>query len=408
MGQKVVPPPPDRPSVVVMPFENLSGAGDELLADGFVEEITATLSRVRDFFVIARQSAFAGKERFADVRQLGQELGVRYVIQGALRRSGSNVRITVRLVEAESRTLLWTERYEGNTTDVFSLQDRIAEQVAGAMHPALVQAEIEAAKRKPPGSLKAYELVLQAQAKMWKRVESENRDAIRLLNQAIATDPHYGRAYALQAWCHSQNVVYLWTVEADRERQVIRKAIDAAAPLIGDDPLAMTALGAALGQSLEERDRARTYIEAALALDPNSAWAWARRGWIILQDEEFEAAKKCFEKALRLSPLDPLAFNFRFGIATCLGHMEEYEQASRLLRELLNLYPDVTWGHRMLAAFAALAGDMETARASVKALLEAQPSASIVLMKHNHPSRNTPGIFNRLLKGWRLAGLPEE
>jgi TolB-like protein/Tfp pilus assembly protein PilF len=408
VGENTVRPLPDRPSVVVMPFENLSGAEDELLADGFVEEITATLSRIRDFFVIARQSAFAGKERFADVRQLGQELGVRYVIQGALRRSGTNVRITVRLVEAESRALVWTERYEGSTTDVFSLQDRIAEQVAGAMHPALVQAEIEAAKRKPPDSLKAYELLLKAQSKMWKRVESENRDAIRLLNQAIAINPHYGRAYALQAWCHSQNIVYLWTVEAERERQLIRKAIDTAAPLIGDDPLAMTALGAALGQSLGQGDRARTYVEAALALDPNSAWAWARRGWNIVQDEDFEAAKKCFEKALRLSPLDPLAFNFRFGIATCLGHMEQYEQASRLLRELLNLYPDVAWGHRMLAAFAALAGDMETARASVKALLDAHPHASIALMKRNHPGRNTPGIFNRLLKGWRLAGLPEE
>src|SRR6476469_940678 len=121
------------------------------------------------------------------------------------------------------------------------------------MHPALLQAEIEAAKRKPPDSLKAYELLLQAQSKMWKRVESENRDAIRLLHQAIAINPHYGRAYALQAWCHSQNIVYLWTVEAERERQLIRKAIDAAAPLIGDDPLAMTALGAALGQAWGKR-----------------------------------------------------------------------------------------------------------------------------------------------------------
>ena len=317
---------PDRPSVVVMPFDNLSGPEDELLADGFVEEITANLSRVREFFVIARQSAFAGKERFADVRRLGEELGVRYVIQGTLRRSGTTLRITVRLVEAKSRALVWTERYEGSTTDVFPLQDRIAEQVAGAMHPALVQAEIQVAKRKPPDSLRAYELVLQAQSKMWKRVESENRAAIRLLDQATVIDPHYGRAYALQAWCHSQNVVYLWTVEAERERQLIRKAVNAAAPLIGDDPLAMTALGAALGQSLGEGERARSYVEAALALDPNSAWAWARLGWIIVQEEGFQEANKCFERALRLSPLDPLAFNFKFGIATCLGHMEQYRR----------------------------------------------------------------------------------
>lgn len=399
---------PDKPSVVVMPFENLSGADDSFLIDGFVEEITATLSRIRDFFVIARQSAFASKEIFADVRQLGKELGVKYVVQGAGRSSGSNIRITVRLVEAESRTLLWTERYEGSTTDVFSLQDRIAEQVAGAIHPALLQAEIEAARRKPPESIKAYELFLQASAKMWRRVESENREAIALLNQAIAVDKQYGRAYALLAWCHSQNVVYLWSVDAEAERRLIRKAVDTAVPMIGDDPLAMTALGAALGQSLGKHDRARTYVDAALALDPNSAWAWARRGWIILQLEEFEAAKQCFERALRLSPLDPLAFNFRFGVAACLGHMEEYGEASQMLRDILNRYPEVVCGHRMLAAFAALAGDLETARASVKALRKAHPHVSIAVMRSHHPSRGTPRIFDRLLKGWRLAGLPEE
>lgn len=398
----------DKPSVVVMPFENLSGTDDSFLIDGFVEEITATLSRIRDFFVIARQSAFASKEIFADVRQLGKELGVKYVVQGAARRSGANVRITVRLVDAESRKLLWTERYEGSTNDVFSLQDKIAEQVAGAIHPALLQAEIEETRRKPPESLRAYELFLQANAKMWKRVESENREAIVLLNQAIAADRQYGRAYALLAWCHSQNVVYLWSLDAEAERKLIRKAIDSAAPIIGDDPLAMTALGAALGQSLGEHDRARVYVDAALALDPNSAWAWARRGWIILQLEEFEAAKQCFERALRLSPLDPLVFNFKFGVASSLGHMEEYGQASQMLREILNRYPEVVWGHRMLAAFAALAGDLETARASVQALLNAQPRVSIAVMRSHHPSRNTPRMFDRLIKGWRLAGLPEE
>jgi tetratricopeptide (TPR) repeat protein len=188
----------------------------------------------------------------------------------------------------------------------------------------------------------------------------------------------------------------------------VRQAIGAAVPLIGDDPLAMTALGAALYQGLNENSRARSYVEAALALDPNSAWAWARRGWIIKQFAEFDAAQECFERALRLSPLDPLAFNFKFGIASCLGHTGRFVEASQMLQELLNRYPESAWGHRMLAAFAALAGDEETARASIKALLVAQPHASIAVMKRNHPARNTPSIFNRLLEGWRLAGLPEE
>jgi tetratricopeptide (TPR) repeat protein len=333
---------------------------------------------------------------------------VRYVVQGALRRAGDHVRITVRLVEADSRALIWTERYEGSTADVFSLQDRIAAQVAGAMHPALLQAEIAAARRKPPESLKAYELVLQAQAKMWNRSESENRAAIALLSQAIAIDAEFGRAYALLAWCHSQNIVYLWALDSEREREAVRLAIAKAMPLMGDDPLAMTAIGAALYQGLNENTRARAYVESALALDPNSAWAWARLGWIVEQFEEFDTARECFEKALRLSPIDPLAFNFRFGIASCLGHTERYAEASRMLRELLDRYPESAWGHRMLAAFAALGGDRETARSSMKALLQSQPHASIAVMKRNHPSRNTPRIFNRLVKGWRLAGLPEE
>jgi tetratricopeptide (TPR) repeat protein len=197
-------------------------------------------------------------------------------------------------------------------------------------------------------------------------------------------------------------------MDTERERQIVRQAIDAASPIIGEDPLAMTALGAALYQGLNENSRARSYVEAAIALDSNSAWAWARLGWIVEQFEEFEAAKECFEKALRLSPLDPLAFNFRFGIASCLGHTERFEEASLMLRELLNRYPESAWGHRMLAAFAALGGDMETARSSIEALLRSQPHASISVMKRNHPSRNTPSIFDRLVKGWRLAGLPEE
>jgi len=404
------PPPSAKPSVVVMPFEMLSaGPGsDDYVADGIVEEVTATLSRIRDFFVIARQSAFASREKFADVQQLGKDLGVKYVVQGTLRRAGDQLRVSVRLVEAESRALLWTERYDGSADDLFLLQDRIAEQVAGAMHPALLQAEIESAKRKPPGNLRAYELLLQSYPKLWRRAGKENAEAIDLLNQAIAIDPLYGRAHALLAWAHSQNVVYLWSLDAERERRLARQAVMAAERLIDDDPLAMTALGAALGQSLGEGERARSYVETALSLDPNSAWAWARLGWILVIDEQLERAKYCFERALRLSPVDPLAFNFKLGVATCWGHLERYELAIPIFQEILARYPEIAWAHRMLAAFAALAGDIDMAHRSLDALLKAQPKASIALMRIQHPGRNSPKLFARLVKGWRLAGLPEE
>ena len=202
---------------MVMPFDNLSGQGDEYLVDGVVEEITSALSRVRDFFVIARQSAFTYKGRFVDVREVGRQLGVNYVVEGTVRRGGDRLRISVQLVDAEMRTQLWSERYEGATKDIFEFQDRIAAQVAGAIHPAIRSAEIELSKRKPPSSLRAYDLVMRAYPNVWGQNKEANWQAIALLEEAIAIDPTYGRAHALLAWCHAQNVTYVWTQKPGHE-----------------------------------------------------------------------------------------------------------------------------------------------------------------------------------------------
>ena len=200
-----------QPSIIVMPFENLSGVADEYFVDGVVEEITSALSRVREFFVIARQSAFTYKGRFVDVREVGRELGVRYVVEGTVRRGGDRLRISVQLVDAETRTQLWSERYEGANTDIFAFQDQIAAQVAGAINPAVRNAEIDFVRSKPPGSLRAYDLVLQAYPKIWSQDAGDNREAIALLDRAIEAEPQYGRAHALLAWCHSREIVYLWS-----------------------------------------------------------------------------------------------------------------------------------------------------------------------------------------------------
>ncbi len=196
----------DHPSVVVLPFENLSGPDDEFLVDGVVEEITAMLSRVRSFFVIARQSAFAYKGRRVDVREIGREFGVSYAVEGTVRRAGDRVRIFVQLADTGTRAQLWSERFDRAASDIFELEDEIAARVAGAVRPALLYAEIEAARRKPPGSLRSYELVLTAYPKIWSATAEGNRQAIALLKEAIAIDPDYGRAHALLAWCHSQEV----------------------------------------------------------------------------------------------------------------------------------------------------------------------------------------------------------
>jgi len=398
----------NQPSVVVMPFDNLSGEADVYFADGVVEEITAALSRVREFFVIARQSAFTYKGRFVDVREVGRELGVQYVVEGTVRRGGDRLRISVQLVDAETRAQLWSDRYEGAATDVFAFQDRIAAQVAGAINPAVRAAEIEGVHRKPPGSLRAYDFVLQAYPKMWGRDAAGNRQAIAMLEKAIAAEPGYGRAHALLAWCHSQDVVYLWSADPEKSRCDARAAVDAAAPLIGDDPTALAAVGAAVSQCLDDLDRAAAHIEAALALDPNNAWAWARYGWLAIYREEYDAAIERFERALSLSPLDPLTFNLRLGIGSAMAEKGEYETAVRILREVLNKNPHLTWPYRQLAWVAALAGDLPTARDAMARLRAAHPNVSIALMRVCHPSRNSPRKFDPMVTGWRMAGMPEK
>jgi TolB-like protein/Tfp pilus assembly protein PilF len=398
----------DQPSVIVMPFDNLSGAEDEYFVDGVVEEITSALSRVREFFVIARQSAFTYKGRFVDVREIGEELGVSYVVEGTVRRGGDRLRISVQLVDAGTRNQLWSERFEGATTDIFAFQDQIAAQVAGAIHPAVRNAEIDVARRKPPGSLRAYDLVLQAYPKIWSQSPQDNGQAIAILKSAIATDPSYGRAHALLAWCHSQDVVYLWSSDPEASRQSARTAVDMASGLISDDPTAMAAVGSAISQCLDDLPRAASYIESALALDPNNAWAWARYAWLAIYQDEPDRSIERFQRSLALSPLDPLEFNLRMGIALARGLKGEYVQTAKLIQEVLNKHPKVTWAYRQLAYVSALAGDLPTARDAIKKLLAAHPSASIELMKRCHPSRHMPRVFNLMLKGWRLAGLPEK
>lgn len=331
----------DQPSIVVMPFDNLSGQSDEYLVDGVVEEITAALSRVRNFFVIARQSAFTYKGRFVDVRSVGRELGVTYVVEGTVRRGGDRLRISVQLVEAEMRTQLWSERYEGAIQDIFEFQDRIAAQVAGAVHPAIRSAEIEVAMRKPPSSLRAYDLVMRAYPYLWGHNKDAIKRAIPLLQDAIGIDPTYGRAHAFLAWCHAQNLGYIWTEEPENDLECALSAIEAAAVSIDDDPTALTATGGALSHC-GDQERASAYLERALALDPNNAWGWARYGWVASYKGQPDRARERFERAMTLSPADPLAFNMRMGLALSLALAGDLAEAVSIAREVVNKHPEVS------------------------------------------------------------------
>jgi TolB-like protein len=396
----------DQPSVVVMPFDNLSGGADEYFADGVVEEITAALSRIRDFFVIARQSAFTYKGRFVDVREVGKALGVKYVVEGTVRRGGDKLRISVQLVDAETGMQLWSERYEGAATDLFEFQDQIATKVAGAMHPAVRRAEIDSARRKPPSSLRAYDLVMRAFPKLWGENADAINEAIAILGQAVAIDPSYGRAHALLAWCHALKLVYIWSPAADRDIAAARRAIEMAAGSIGDDPTALTAMGAALSLC-GEQERASAVIEHALALDPNNAWAWTRFGWVAFYREEPDRAMERFERAMTLSPLDPFSFNARIGIAGSLvlaGHVSE---GLAIAVDVINKHPEVTWAYRQVAAWSAMNGDLETARWAARKLLSAHPDFTIKRYMALPAFREMSSFRARMAAGMRQAGLPE-
>jgi TolB-like protein len=394
------------PSIAIMPFDNLGDPSDGYFADGVVEEIASTLSRIRDFFVIARQSTFTFKGRFVDAREVGRALGAAYLVEGTARRDGDRLRISVQLVDAVTLTQLWSDRYEGANTEIFAYQDRIAAQVAGALNPAIRRAEIEAARRKPPASLRAYDLVMRAFPKLWGHNASAIKEAIPILQDAVRIDPKYGRAHALLAWCHALNATHLWTSEPDGEVAAARRAIDATTGLIDDDPTALTAAGAATGLC-GDQEGASASLEHAIALDPNNAWAWARWGWTGIYSAQPQQALERFEKAMKLSPLDPFAFNTRIGMASALACLGNPVEAVTIAKDATKKHPEVTWAYRLLASWAAMAGDMETARSAAHKLLADNPNFTIRGYLKIPGFQNMPEYRDRLVRGLREAGLPE-
>ena len=296
----------------------------------------------------------------------------------------------------------------GAATDILAFQDRIAAQVAGAIHPAVRDAEIEVARQRPPGSLRAHDLVLRAHPLIWAQNAADNEAAVAMLRQAVKTEPSYGRAHALLAWCLSQSVVYLWTKDPDADRRAATEAVEVATHLIGDDPTALAAVGAAISQSLEDLDRAGTFIEAALTLDPNHAWAWARYGWLAVFRNEPDAAIERFERSQMLNPLDPMAFALRVGIAMALSAKGETTEAARIIREVLHQRPETSWANRHLAFLLAEAGDIDGARQAIARLRKSLPDVSVKRMRECHPSRLRGERFERMIRAWRAAGLPEE
>lgn len=368
---------PDKPSIAILPFDNMSNdATQDYFADGVVEAITASLSRIRSFFVIARNSAFVYKGKPKNVREIGRELGVAYLLEGSVQRSGGRVRITVQLIETSGGSHLWAEKYDGALDDIFELQDRITEQVAGALQPSIRLAEIERSRRKRPQDVGAYDYTMRALPHVWMLEEDEARKALNLLDEALQIDPDFPIALALAAWCWAQRSVYNWHEDADEAQAEAMKRAEHAASLSNDDPLILAVLGA-VQTFARHYGTARILLERAVALDPNAAWALSRLGWLEVYTDRPEAALLHFERALRLSPLDPINFNNHVGIASAYQVAGDDNTAADIFIRGLEERPHAYWIHRNLAPALLAAGRLEEARISCDALLEAYPGLTI-------------------------------
>ena len=359
---------------------------------------------MRSFFVIARNSAFTYKGKAVDVKQVSRELGVRYVLEGSFRRDRGRVRITAQLFDATTGNHIWSDRYDGSVEEIFELQDRITESVVGAIQPSILLAEIERTKRKRPESLDAYHYVLRAFPHVWALDETANAMALGYLNRAIEIERDYPLALALAAWCHARKITYNWTTALEETKAEALRLARLAGGMQNDDPLVLTMLCAA-HSVIGDLDVASALIEKALALDPNSAMAWNRSGWLNTYLIRPEIAIEHFQRAIRLSPFDPMNFNCLLGIGNAHFAASRYEEALLWWRKGMLERPDLTWPLRPMAASLALLGRLSEAQEVVRQLRRGYPDITISKIMAIVPHRGD--YVRRYAEGLRKAGLPE-
>ncbi|OMQ43761.1 winged helix-turn-helix domain-containing protein [Ensifer sp. 1H6] len=398
---------PEKPSITVLPFQHLSGDPDqEYFADGVVEDIITALSRIRWLFVIARNSSFTYKGRAVDVKEVGRELGVRYVLEGSLRKAGNQVRITGQLIDATTGAHLWAERFEGALDNIFDLQDQISASVVGAISPQLERVEIERAKRKPTESLDAYDYYLRGMAKLHIGTHDAIEAALALFYKAIELDPDFASAYGGAAWCHFWRKLNGWMVDRNHEIAEGVRLARLAVELGRDDAVALTRAGHALGHLAGDLDGGIALIERARLLNPNFAPAWFLGGALRVFRGETANAIEDLAHAVRLSPLDPEMF--RMEAATSLAHFFDgrFDSASSWAEKALGNLPSLLVAVALLASSNALAGRLEEARQAMQRLRTLDPSLRIANLKDWLPIHR-PEDLARFADGLRLAGLPE-
>jgi len=396
------PPLPDKPSIGVLPFENMSGDPEqEYFVDGMVEEIITALSRFKWLFVIARNSSFTFKGKAVDVKEVGRRLGVRYVLEGAVRKASGKVRITGQLIDAVTGAHIWADRFERDLTDIFALQDEVTVAVVSAIQPKLLQTEIAMATRRRPENLTAYDYYLRALPQFYLSTREGLAEAIRLAHRALELDPQFGLVAALAGGCHMQNVLFGYAVDPQFERKEAVRLFRLALSLDDSDPeiLAWAAIISAFmvgdcESSVEMADR-------AVALNPNSLLAWGSRGHVYRIAGLLEEALRSFECAIRTSPVDPRLHLTLVGMAQALIELRRFDEAIVAGKKALRQNPSFSPAYRCLAsAFAHLGRDAEAREAATR-LLEVDPGFTI------SAGIARGGTAKLVIEGLRKTGLPE-
>jgi TolB-like protein len=400
---------PEKPSIALLPFSNLSGdPNQDYFADGMADDLAISLGRIPWLFVIASSATSRYRGHAVDARQVGAELGVRYVLRGSVRRSNRRLRIVVQLTDASHGRHIWSDRFEGDLDDVFAIQDSVTAQVSGFIAPALQMVEIDRAQRKPTESLTAFDLYLRAVPR-FRTSLPDNREAIRLLRKAIEIDPAYGAAYGLAARCYQFQKLLNWVPLPDPQLDEGVRLGHLAAQIGHNDSEALWMAGHALAQLSGEVEHGLALLDRSLALNPNSANAWVSSCNVRCYVDDAKTALEHFGRADRLNPLDSMhhvRWNI-LGLAFLCGG--DFEETAKAADKALSVAPTYLPALRLKVIACGLLGRTEEGHEHARRLLAVSPGESVAWLRAfwGPPMRRNPRTFANMLDGARLGGLPE-
>jgi adenylate cyclase len=399
-------PLPDKPSIAVLAFQNMSGdLEQEYFSDGITEDIITNLSKYRGFFVIARNSSFTYKGQAVDVTRVGRELGVRYVLEGSVRKAGHRVRITAQLIDAAVGSHLWAEKYDRDLTDLFAIQDDITREIVGSLAPQMLDTEMQRARRKDPQALDAWELAIRAQWHLARLTREDNAEALRLATESTRLNPGTTAGLNIAAFAHLYQAAYGWSASAGQSFIAAHEAAHRAVAIDARDEVAQTALGSTeifMGQ----HDSSLARLRDAVELNPNFTWAHGNLGLSLAFAGKAEEAIGSLHEAVRLSPRDPFCFLWFYLLAFATFLAGRYGEALEHVERSLRLNPNIPGAHRNRAACLSVLGRTEEARAALAEFLRLVPGTTITSMRAQLPMKN-PDDFERYAGALRRAGLPE-